>query len=65
VFEQGEGRYPFRNHWYKQVPNVHRWLSGDRSEAFSREYPHADFEVDFWFAQLHLMRAILGWAETA
>ena len=58
-----ESLLPFRDEWYRQVPNLHRWVSGDRSEPFVRQYPHHLFEVDFWFAPYFLMRVVLGWRD--
>ena len=56
---------PFDDVWYRQVPNVHRWLSGDSSTPFVLTTPHPMVNVDFWFAPFYLMRAILGWRDVA
>ena len=58
-----ESRLPFQDEWYAQIPNLHSWLRGDRSNPFLRTYPHQQFEVDFWFAPFYLMRVILGWKD--
>jgi hypothetical protein len=63
VMDYDEPHLPFDDEWYKQIPNLHRWLLDDRSMPFHRAYPHPMFEVDFWFVPFFLMRTILGWSD--
>jgi hypothetical protein len=49
--------------WHAQVPNVHRWLNGQRDRPFDRDATNQCGGSPFWFAPFYVMRGLLGWRD--
>lgn len=56
---------PHVDPWHAQIPNVFRWLNGQREQPFTRGYPAVLFDAAFWSAPYYIMRGLLGWRDVA